>query len=279
MCSVASLPASFAEGVVSDEKPLTPRQRRVSQRAQAAIFRNDNSVFLRLLPQSDLTWRDPTSQHTLLVDAVVRLRVHMVRLLCHRLRHPEGLVQRGEALVHLLQNWPASVPQSRAHHACLVALLGDADLNDLHVPSGAVGWLSLAVGADNPALVERMVALGAPLRGCRPMGGTLLHAITELDAETLLDWALLGGMDPNARDDNGDTPLHIAARCGNLAGMIRLVAAGGDLNVVNAQGETPLAFFDQMGSQGWAWYRQRKSLLLEAALRPASSSTARQQRF
>jgi len=278
MCSVASLPASI-EGAVSDEKSLTPRQRRVSQRAQAAIFRNDSALFLRLLPQSDLTWRDPTSQHTLLVEAVIRLRVQMVRLLCHRLRGPEGLAQRGEAMVHLLQGWPTSVAQSRAYHACLAALLGDEGINDLYVPSGAVGWLSLAVGADNPALVEKMVALGAPQRGCRSMGGTLLHAITESDAESLLDWALSEGMDPNALDDNGETPLHIAARCGNLAGMIRLVAAGGDLNVVNAQGETPLAFFDQMGSQGWAWYHQRKSLLLEAALGPASPSTARQQRF
>lgn len=279
MCYVATATAGAVEAPVSD-KSLTPRQRRTSHRAQLAIFRNDDRLFLRLLPILDLGWRDPATHHSLLIDAVIRLRVRMVRLLCCRLRHaPEGLAMRSEALVHLLQNWPHEPTQGRAYQACLEAVLGEDSLADFPAPPEAIGWVNLAVATDNPRLVELVMHLGAPLAGCRLEGGSLLHAIAELEASCLLRWSLEQGGDPNACDAKGDTPLHIAARCGNLDALTRLVAAGGSLYSSNEEGDTPLAFFDHLGQAGWAWYHQRKASELEAALTPALAPPLHHQRF
>lgn len=278
MCYVATTPAGAFEALVPD-KSLTPRQRRTSQRAQAAIFRNDESLFVQLLPLLDLSWRAPTTQHTLLTEAVIRLRVRMVRMLCHRMHTPLGFELRSEALIHLLQSWPAEDSQALAYQACLAALLGDDSLGDFPVLPETIGWLNLAVATDNPVLVELLLDLGAPLAGCRPTGGNLLHAVTESDAHSLLPWSLERGVDPNGVDEVGETPLHIAARCGNLATLIELVAAGGSLEAANTVGETPLAFFDNLGEAGWAWYHQRKALQLNATLGPASAATSLHQRF
>lgn len=48
------------------------------------------------------------------------------------------------------------------------------------------------------------------------------------------------GYDPNKQDPDGDTPLHGAARCGNLALVKLLYAHGADPEIQNAKGLTPL---------------------------------------
>ena len=51
---------------------------------------------------------------------------------------------------------------------------------------------------------------------------------------------LAGGIDPNAMDDDGERPLHLAARMDNGAVIDRLIASGADLGQVNFAGQTPL---------------------------------------
>ncbi len=280
MCHVAfaATPAEALDALVPTALP-SPHLRRLGARAQAAIFRNDEAKFRQLLPQVDWTWRDPNTQHTLLVEATLRCRVHMVRMLCRRLKSPAGLEQRSEALVHLLQSWPHQPTQSHAYHSCLSALLGEGTLSDLPLPANGNGWLALAINSQNQALLESLVAFGASKEECCPGGGSLLHAVTESEAMGLLSWSLGQGCDPNGADAIGETPLHIAARCGNLGALIQLVEAGGSLEVANQDGETPLAFFENLGESGWAWYRKQKAQFLGAALGPASDVTHPKQRF
>ena len=45
-------------------------------------------------------------------------------------------------------------------------------------------------------------------------------------------------MDPDARNDNGDTALHLAAEQGNFLSLRELVRHGADLSIENNNGET-----------------------------------------
>lgn len=50
------------------------------------------------------------------------------------------------------------------------------------------------------------------------------------------------GADVNARCENGNTPLHMAFRAANSHIIIQMLHAGGDLNLLNFEGHTPVAF-------------------------------------
>ena len=56
------------------------------------------------------------------------------------------------------------------------------------------------------------------------------------DAVPLL---LAGGLDPNAMDDDGERPLHLAAAAGNAEATEHLLAAGADVGTRNFAGQTP----------------------------------------
>lgn len=51
---------------------------------------------------------------------------------------------------------------------------------------------------------------------------------------------LAGGLDPNAVDDDGETPMHLAAAAGDDSALQALLAARADVNPHNFAGQTPL---------------------------------------
>ena len=51
---------------------------------------------------------------------------------------------------------------------------------------------------------------------------------------------LAGGLDPNAADDDGERPLHLAAAAGDAPALAALLAAGADAKALNFEGRTPL---------------------------------------
>ncbi len=58
--------------------------------------------------------------------------------------------------------------------------------------------------------------------------------------ERLIQLLLAGGLDPDAADDDGERPLHLAAAAGDAFALNALLAAGADPGTLNFAGQTPL---------------------------------------
>ena len=106
--------------------------------------------------------------------------------------------------------------------------------------------LHIAAANANPDVVKALIAAGADLAARTggylspgPNGQTPLHhAAARNENPAVVEALLAAGADVNARDQNGQTPLHDA----NAAGTEVLLAAGADVNAraYNPGGWTPL---------------------------------------
>ena len=71
-------------------------------------------------------------------------------------------------------------------------------------------------------------------------GQTPLHLAAEGGDLKMMTLLIKFGGDVNARDSDGATPLHVAVDSGNNEAVKALVAKGADLNAKNNDGQTPL---------------------------------------
>jgi hypothetical protein len=112
--------------------------------------------------------------------------------------------------------------------------------------------------ADSPLYVaanhyhkNNMIALLKSKRGydmtrlrMRDSGRYFLHifakTVTLMDAIAVTDAYLAAGGDLNCQDFNGDTPLALACMAGNVHTMTTLLERGADPNIPNTRGDTPM---------------------------------------
>jgi ankyrin repeat protein len=91
--------------------------------------------------------------------------------------------------------------------------------------------------------VEVALRAGFPVSAAESAGGfTLLHALAGQagnGCQLAVAGLLRRGASPNARDATGKTPLFYAIANGDLEVVRGLLAAGGDVNIVARDGETP----------------------------------------
>lgn len=129
-----------------------------------------------------------------------------------------------------------------------------AALKDLTAKGGPVGGAALvarvlelapegADGDETRALGRELVECGGDCFGAASGQRTALHlAVANADAQLTVR-LLNRGADPNARDAQGRTPLHLAVKCGGDAAaplLHALIFAGANPEIATASGETPL---------------------------------------
>ena len=89
--------------------------------------------------------------------------------------------------------------------------------------------------------VTRCLEAGGDVNGRNEEGETPLHWAAKRNGKRDVMAALLkAGADPNARNEKGSTPLHWAADSGSPAGLTALLKAGADPNARDVWGYTPL---------------------------------------
>jgi ankyrin repeat protein len=102
------------------------------------------------------------------------------------------------------------------------------------------GTLHQAIEKDEVNKARELIDDGADVNAPDEEGESPLHIAATLDTDEAAMFLLAHGAAVNAQDHHGDTPLHIAARHGNDALVVGLLRHGAAVNATNALGETPL---------------------------------------
>ncbi|XP_068632382.1 serine/threonine-protein phosphatase 6 regulatory ankyrin repeat subunit B isoform X2 [Battus philenor] len=102
--------------------------------------------------------------------------------------------------------------------------------------------LHVAVESCKPAVVETLLGYGADvhIRGGRQRETPLHIAARIPDGDKCAIMLLKSGAGPNKATEDGMTPVHVAAKYGNLATLLLLLEDGGDPLRKTKSGETPL---------------------------------------
>lgn len=159
-------------------------------------------------------------------------------------------------------------------------LRDEVEIAGLLVKAGADVHASTAEGrtpilvARSPEMIEVLLAAGAPIGGLDTDGETALHhaasAMNRASAVFLsnsnrpedtawrdqwfvkqtqaLRLLLAAGADVSQRNREGATPLHSAARTGNVAAVELLLRSKADVAATDAKGATPLHYAAEVGS-------------------------------
>ena len=107
--------------------------------------------------------------------------------------------------------------------------------------------LSEAAYADDLAAVKTYLAQGADIDARDRDGDTPLHLAAIKAGPAVIAALVAAGADPNAGSTDGNTPLFNAAEHGNLPAVKALLAASANVNARNKDGHTPLFYAIDQG--------------------------------
>ena len=138
------------------------------------------------------------------------------------------------------QYTPLGIAATMGHRHAVAALLGRGASVNARDLWGATA-LYRAADEQHEGVCRDLLAAGADPRIPALNGDTVLHAVAESESMIgLLPDILRAGVNSNATNQDGMTPLHAAAVEGNAGAIPILLAAGADPNAQNKEGQTPL---------------------------------------
>jgi ankyrin repeat protein len=102
--------------------------------------------------------------------------------------------------------------------------------------------LQRAVDENNLAAIKELLAANNALATTfiQEFGGYPLHRAMMQEGAAMAELFIAAGADVNAVDANAQHPLHIAASCGNVAAGRLLITKGAAIDARDAEGHTPL---------------------------------------
>jgi len=105
---------------------------------------------------------------------------------------------------------------------------------------GATETLHGAVTSGDIDEVKRLISEGAGINAKNMNGETPLHIASAQGREPIVKLLITEGADLNAQNQNGEIPLHLAASRGDKDMAALLIANSADINTKNRWGNTPL---------------------------------------
>lgn len=156
------------------------------------------------------------------------------------------------------------------------AIKAGADVN-FSGPLGSVYWkvpINVAVLYDSPRVLDILIKAGANVNGSRvspksPLYDAAAHSHL---SEAFCAMLLAAGAQVNAKDPNGNTPLHFAAWARNAGAVRLLIDFGAKVNAPGPDDTTPL--HTTLRSHEYRYgLRETVTALLEAGADPDSRDT------
>jgi len=101
-----------------------------------------------------------------------------------------------------------------------------------------------AEGSGNTNIADQLLAAGCDRNAKNGDGQTPLHVAVSSNEKSL--WLLNHKVDVNAKDKNGQTPLHLVVASGNTNAIQLLLDFKADVNATDSKGKTPLALLEDL---------------------------------